>query len=278
MPLERYGSAAELARDVTQAVSGMADAAPGLDTEGATQLISAQPKTNIAATRVGGGEAAATARIPKARAPTPDTPTVAQMPPAAPKKKPVMAIAAAVTVLVVGGGTAALVLSKGGSKEPPSVTQNTAQMAPAGTPSSQPTGNPTRPAGNTATRNPQRTQTMTAQPPDSATRRNEAPTASGIPVSVADADNRLTALMDRFAVTGQTPANIAAASKDTALAYYNSQDVAQKDRAFAAYILANAEGALSNKVEALRWARRAADLAPTVRAYQQMVTDLSRTP
>ena len=84
--------------------------------------------------------------------------------------------------------------------------------------------------------------------------------------------------MDRFAVTGRTPANIAAAAKDTALAYYNNQSVAQKDRAFAAYIVASAEGALDNKPEALRWARRAADLAPNVRAYQQMVTDLSRTP
>ena len=275
MPGDRYAGAAELARDVSQAMSVMVEAAPGVDSEGATQLIAAQPKANLASTRVGGRQAPPTVRGQPARTRTPDTPTVAQQPPAPPKKKPVVAIAATVAVVVLGGGTAALLLSKGGAKDPSSVTGNTAQQTPAGQPSS-PGGNPTRPAGNSTARNAQRTQTEGTQPRDSVASGGETKAPPTISVSVADAGSRLDALMDRF--TTQTQANVAAASKDTALAYYNTPAVAQKDRAYAAYIVANAEGALENKPEALRWARRAADLAPNVRAYQQLVTDLSRTP
>jgi len=276
MPGERYASAAELARDVAQAVSGMADTAPGPDTEDATQLMSAQPKTKIAATRVGGGQAAPTVRGQKTRAPTPDTPTVAQQPPAPPKKKPVMAIAAAAVVVVLGGGTAALMLSNGGNANPSSVTQDTAQSRVASNPTSQPGGNPTQLAGNTTARNTQRSQTTNPQPRDSVTPRTETPAASSIPVSAADAFDRLDALMNRFDVSGHTAASIASGAKDTALAYYTSASVAKKDRAYAAYILSQAEGALDNKSEALRWARIAVDLDPASRSYQANLNGLSR--
>ena len=108
MPADRYASAAELARDVTQAVSGMADAAPAVDAEGATRMMTAPAPgaTNVAKTRVAG-----------TRAPTPDTPALATQVQAAPRKKaPVMAIAAAVGVLAAGGGVTAVLLTRGGGQ------------------------------------------------------------------------------------------------------------------------------------------------------------------
>ncbi len=278
MPSERYSSAAELARDVTQAVSGMADMAPAVDTEGATQIIAATPAsgaTNIAATRVG-GQGAPTVRGQKARAPTPDTPTVAAAPPAAPRKKPVMAIAATVAVLAVGGGTAAVMLSRGGAKGAPSVTPDTAHAVPSGQPSSQPTGTATRPAGNTANRTTQRTQPTGTQPKDSGTARIEAPPERGIPVSVVDAKKKLDDLFDRLDPEGHTPGNVATAIRDTALAYYNAAGISQKDQAFAAYLVASGEGALGNMTTALTWAQTAVRLEPGNRGYKALLDAYSR--
>jgi hypothetical protein len=190
-----------------------------------------------------------------------------------------MAIAAAVGVLVIGGGTAAAVLLKGGgTQSPPSVTQDTVNAPAAGNTSGQPTGNPVQPAGNTSTRTNPRTQTTTTAPRDTAAAPVVPPPERGIPVSAGDAFDRLDALMSRFDVTGHTAAGIASAAKDTALAYYNNGGVAKKDRAYAAYILSNAEGALANTSEALRWARIAVDLDPGSRAYQANLTGLQRPP
>jgi serine/threonine-protein kinase len=146
MPGERYPSAAEMARDVSRALGGMEEAAPAVDTEGATQVISATPSSGatVAATRVAGAGAP---RGQKTRVPTPDTPAVAAAPPAPEKKKPVMAIAAAVAVLAVGGGTAAVMMSGGETERPLSVTQDTAQAPVASNPSSQPTGGAGQPQG-----------------------------------------------------------------------------------------------------------------------------------
>ena len=272
MPSERYTSAAEMARDVAHAVGGMAEAAAAVDTEGATQVITATPSSGatVAATRV--SQAGTAARGQKTRVPTPDTPSVATVPPAPPKKKPVMAIAAA-ALLVVGGGTAAVIMSQGGADTPPSVTPNTAHTAPGGQ------------GSETARRDPtaQRTQTAgtqtTAIPPKDSTARTESPAAErGIPVSDANAQARLDALFELFDLGGNTPANVATAIRDTANAYYGTTTVPQKHRAYAAYLLSNAEGALDNRSEALRWARTAVDLDPSNRAYQANLTNLSRPP
>jgi len=279
MPSERYGSAAELAREVVRAVMGMGQRVSVVDTEGATQIISATPAgATVAATRVAGG-AAPTVKGPRAR--TPDTPAVAAAPAVpAPKKKPVMAIAATVAVLAVGGGAAALIMNQGRSTAPSSVTGDTAQEGRAAQPSPQPAGGASQPQqGRTLSQRGQTsgTQTRTTQPGETTlTRIEPSPAERGIAVSVVDATERLNALMDRF--TEQTPTAIAAAAKDTALAYYNAAAVSQKDRAYAAYILSNAEGALDNKVEALRWARISVDLEPGNRAYQANLTSLSRSP
>jgi serine/threonine-protein kinase len=263
MPAERYGSAAEMARDVTQAVSGMADAAPGVDTEGATQLISAQPKTNIAATRVGGGEAAPTARLQRARAPTPDTPTVAAQPPALAKKKPVMAIAAAVTVLVVGGGTAALMLSKGGAKNAPSVTQNTAQTTPPAALSSQPTGNPTRPEGNTRT---QHAQPSGAQPTTTAPANVTQPPRPTVDTAAVNKD--LGEMIDQI-----FEASTRATARQRAQGYYDNPDVPVTLRAQAAFLVAQAFFAEQRVSDACRWNALALELVPANPQYQRFKRD-----
>ncbi|MBI2403833.1 MAG: protein kinase [Gemmatimonadetes bacterium] len=275
LPGERYASAAEMARDVVVAVGGMGDTALAVDTEGATQIISATPATGatVAATRVAG--AGAPARGQKTRVPTPDTPAVAAAPPAPVKKKPVMAIAATVAVLAVGGGTAAVVLSRGGETSPPSVTPDTAQQGTAGN-RSQTQGTAT---GRDLTQRRQTTDTQTtAIPPrDTTPARGEAPPAErGIRVSVANAQAHLDALFELFDPGGNTPAYVASAIKDTASAYYHAAGLSRKQRAWAAYVLANAEGALDNRSEALRWAREAVSLDGTVRAYQAMVQSLTR--
>jgi hypothetical protein len=95
-------------------------------------------------------------------------------------------------------------------------------------------------------------------------------------VSVADAQARLDALFDSFAITGTTPANVASAIRDTATAYYHASGLSQKHRAYAAYLVSNAEGALERKSEALRWAQIAVDLDPSSKIYQANLTGLSR--
>ena len=82
----------------------------------------------------------------------------------------------------------------------------------------------------------------------------------------------------RLLVNWRVAPEVAAGIRDTALAYYNATGIARKDQAFAAYILSNAQTALDNKGEALRWARTAVQLDPTMKSYQVLVGDLSRQP
>ena len=267
MPGDRYASAAEIARDVTQAVDGMGDAEAAVDSDGATQVMSAPPGgTGVAKTRVGG-----------ARTPTPDTPAVATQVQAPPTKKaPVVAIAAAVGVLAVGGGVTAVVLSRGGGAAAgvdstktagrTAVTRDTARQVAARNPSTPPTG-----TADSRT-SPQR---AVAQPSGETTAAGieNQPARGGIAVAVAEAADRLDVVFGRF--TERTPGDVALAAKDTALAYYNDGAVRPRDRGFAAYIVANAEAALDNKAEALRWARLAVQLDPTNNSYEALVSALS---
>ncbi len=257
MPSERYATATELARDVLRAVSGMAETAPPVDTEGATQLISAVPggATAVAPTRVS-REATPAARPP--RAATPDTAAVAVTTPPPAKKKPVAAIAAAVAVVAVGGGAAALLLNGSGAPagqvegRPPSVTQDTAKPSPGGqatvaggvpSPSPGPTSGTGGPTGRTAG---QRPQSGAVVPPS-----GEPPAATGrgrARVDSASVEQQLNQLLDRIL----EPATRAAARQE-ATAIYDNADVPANLRATAGWYIAQAYLEEGRRGEACQW-------------------------
>jgi tetratricopeptide (TPR) repeat protein len=78
-------------------------------------------------------------------------------------------------------------------------------------------------------------------------------------------------LLDSGSVPNLVPGII-----DTARAYFDLENIAIKDKAFAAYVIANAYAEVNNLEQALQWAREAARLEPDSRAYAQLVRDLSR--
>jgi serine/threonine-protein kinase len=144
MPSERYETVAAFARDVAQAVSGTAAAAPAVDTEGATQVLDAGGATELlAATRVGDEAAPAVAEPAPPETPTPTTPQPMPSTAEGKKKAPVMAIAATAAVVVVGGGIAA-VMAMGGGDEPVATQQDPSQPGDVtpGTETPPPTGDP----------------------------------------------------------------------------------------------------------------------------------------
>jgi hypothetical protein len=63
--------------------------------------------------------------------------------------------------------------------------------------------------------------------------------------------------------------------RDSALKFYAGAGVADKDRGFAAYVVANAFAALEDRPRALEWARKSVTHDRANRAYQQLVRDLS---
>ena len=299
LPSERYSSAAEFGADVARAASSMADVAPAVDLDGATQLIDpSETDDGRAGPEVGAGAGAgATEVIPDTRvsqhagkAPTPDTP----MPPTAVagpgigerKKAPVAAIAAVVGTLVIGGGSVAVVMNRG-SSEPQAVdslgqmaqdpvTQNTATDTGTGE-GSRPEGTGPPPGGRQGL-----TETETDNPPGNGGREMisaetedslitiPAPTNPAW-MSSAGADDHLVEML--ISLSGASSQRLEAV-RDTAILYYDWEGLADVDRAMAAYVTAQAFGALGDKRNALAWARRALDLDPNDRAYRTYVTDL----
>jgi serine/threonine-protein kinase len=275
MPQDRYPTVAQFVRDALEAVSRMAAAPAGVDTEGATQLISSI-------------ETAATRQLPKTRvaggrAVTPDTaalkPAVAAEAPARARKgKHTAIIAASAAVIALGGGAAALLLSSRNAATEPGaaspaqavVTQDTASRVTQSTPS---------PAG---------IQREGAQPARTGAREVESPRGTTTPTTVPKVEIRQPSiavsaegampwldaklsLLDSGSVPNLVPGII-----DTARAYFDLENIAIKDKAFAAYVIANAYAEVNNLEQALQWAREAARLEPDSRAYAQLVRDLSR--
>ncbi len=80
--------------------------------------------------------------------------------------------------------------------------------------------------------------------------------------------------------TDNPPANsgremISAETEDSLITiYYDSEGLADVDRAMAAYVTAQPFGALGDKRNALAWAQRALDLHPDKSVYRTYVTDL----
>ena len=299
LPSDRYSSAAEFGADVAGTVSAMADVAPAVDVDGATQLIDpSETDDGRAGPEAGAGAGAgATEAIPDTRvsqhggkAPTPDTP----MPPTAvaaqgkKKKAPVAAIAAVVGTLVIGGGSVAVVMSKG-SSEPGAVdslgqmgqdpvTQNTAADTGTGD-GSRPEGAGTPPGGGqslaeTGADNPPGNggrEMISAETEDSLITIT-APTNPAW-MSLAGADEHLGDLVAR--VFDETEAG-RTAIRDTAIAYYNAVGISDRDKATAAYTAASAYQDLGDRLNGLDWVNRALRLDPGNESFVALKTILER--
>jgi hypothetical protein len=262
MPADRYGSAAEMARDVTQAVSGMTGGA-AVDTEGATQIMSAPGPA-------GGTARVAKTRVAGTRVPTPDTPAVATQIQASPRKKaPVMAIAAAVGVLAVGGGVTAMVLSRGGASaagadstrtaSQTAVTGDTAHRAPQRDHVAPPTGtvtDRTNPREQTANRaGGTTTPASTSAPPRAK-------------VDSAAIDRQLGAVIDSI---GDPATN--ASVRQKVQAYYDNPDVPISLRASAAFTIAQTYFVEQRLDQACSWNTLALRLAPSNATYQKFARE-----
>ncbi|MBI3983566.1 MAG: hypothetical protein HY337_11700 [Gemmatimonadetes bacterium] len=100
-----------------------------------------------------------------------------------------------------------------------------------------------------------------------------------IRVSAVDADAWLFAALERLDPDRTLPPSVATAIRDTAQVFYSLADITPTDKAFAAYVIANAYAEVNDTPSALTWAREAVSLNPNSRSYQALVTSLSgRTP
>ncbi len=289
MPGNRYEHAAQFGSDAVRAASDMADAAPSVDPDGATQLLDSSEITSQAEAMADEG----TAIIPGTRisatmsAPTPDTPMPS--PAVAPKKTPVGAIAAAVGTLVIGGVGTVVVMNRGQEDPVPqdAVSQTTTNPVTQVTePPPTPTNGTQRREGDPRLGNQQ--QAISLQPTDP---RATNPERVADPAADRDSEvvtdppvtapsNPAWMSVDRasdhlFDLMGTLDAATAAAVRDTATLYFNAIGMADPDKALAAYVLANALSTLEDAT-ALDWARTAARLDPSDRAYTQLVADLER--
>jgi serine/threonine-protein kinase len=259
MPAERYQLVSKFAADVaavTGRARGAATAAPAtrpVDTEARTQVLGAGEAraAAVAATRT---SAAARHAPPRKRSPVP------------------LIIGA---VVVLGGAGAGVMLLKGGGTGP--VAPDSATIA---------TGNPPVPANDGRTGSPGDTQRFVAQggtatpaggdrpagptttPAGGGERTTPPPVATVDPARAADALDALFTGLDDHTLR-------APLVRDSALKFYEGAGVAEQDRGFAAYVVANAFAALEDRPRALEWARKSVTHDPANRAYQQLVRDLS---
>lgn len=275
MPQDRYASVSDFVRDALAAVSQMAGAPAGVDTEGATQLISSVETAatrQLPRTRVAGGRAATldtAAPRPAPRVGTPGRPE---------KRRQTAILAASAAAIALGGGAAFLLLSKPNiasrpARTPPAVavTQDTAATASQSTAS--PGGSQRQDAPGrriTAAQREPAAQPALATPVPAGDRPEP-----GIRVAPASADQWLSAKFDLLAEPGSVLPRVAQAIIDTAMAYFELPDISTKDKAFAAFVIANAYAEVDNRQDALKWAREAARLDPSNRAYVALADGLA---
>ena len=294
MPSERYASAHQFGADVVKAVTGMADVAAAVDTEGATQLMDSSDITAQAEALDGATEAMPQTRLSgAASAPTPDTPIPPTAASATPyeepgkreetkKKTPMVAIAAVVGVLVVGGGSF-VVMTRGSSDA--AAVDSTGQIAQNGvtpdteTPSD--SGNAGRQGADNTQDDRRQTQTDTDPPPDSGQMVATEDTTTTLPVvtnpawmDVAAADDHLVILLLEVDSTSTTQE--LEAIRDTSIIYFNAIGISDADQGTAAYVAALALQALGNKQTALNWVRRALQIKPGDNSAQLLLEALER--
>jgi serine/threonine-protein kinase len=262
LPAERYQQVSRFAADVA-AVAGRprggaaAPATRPVDTEARTQVLAA-------------GEAKAAAMSATRTSAAPRRPVTTKR-----SSMPVVVGA----VVVVGGAGVGLAAWQGwlpGGAAPdsaqatntaprPSVPSDTQRFAGSGT--ALPGGGAAPESVATSTGNTE-TRGTTAAPAGDGGRPPVAPVSGVNPARVADSlDALFTGLDDR-----SLPA---ATVREAAQRLYDAAGVAEKDRGFAAYVVANAFAVLDDRPRALEWARKSVTHDPATRAYQQLVRDLS---
>lgn len=243
MPADRYGSAADFARDGARALEGVVQ---GSITEGATQLIDTAKTAQIAQTRVSTGKGAGKTAIR-----TPETPMPRpSLPVPAPKKgSSKVLVASVVGVLVVGGGSFAAWKVFGGSAsgtpgtDQPRVTDNTAKKQANRNPGS--------------TRNPTGTQTQTDSPggqtgnpqnPTSTTRIDSAGINAELGRLLDDLDAGDAAKLDPV--------------RTRALDIFSNAAMPKNLRAEAAFLISNVYQTRQDAVEACMWLGKALGQQP----------------
>jgi hypothetical protein len=155
--------------------------------------------------------------------------------PTAAKRRPVLPLALGALVLVGAGGAYALLGRRGDTRTPVAAG---VEAPPA---EALPSTTPARPIVTDA----------------------RAPAQPAIPVAA-----QLNDLFDRIdALDGVT-------LRDSAKAVFDTPGVAPKDRALAAYLVANAYAKLDDRARGCEWARRAAGLDAVVRSYAALVRSL----
>ncbi len=292
LPSDRYSSAAEFGADVAGTVSAMADVAPAVDVDGATQLIDpSETDDGRAGAEAGAGvtEAIPDTRVSQhgGKAPTPDTPmpptAVADLAQGGKKKAPVAAIAAVVGTLVIGGGSVAVVMSKGSSK--PQAVDSLGQIAQdlvtQNNATDSGTGDGSRPedAGPPPGGGQSLAETGADNPPGNGGREMiSAETEASLItnpdwMSLAGADEHLGDLVAR--VFDETDAG-RTAIRDTAIAYYNAVGISDRDKATAAYTAASAYSDLGDRLNGLDWVNRALRLDPGNESFVRLKTILER--
>lgn len=291
MPSDRYTSASQFGRDVVASVQHMADVAPRVDVDGATQKFEgarasateALPGTMVTEGAGGGGDAV-TAKPPTTPAAGAGAARTTRTEPKTARKAPIGVIAASVAALAVGGIGTTLWLSRGATPDTPNpgqdtsgVTQDTdipvigANTARPGNTNPRPSDSgpppPVSGGSDTGGGSPT-TQTTDPNPPED----QPAPTGSSIPISLEDPQERVLDLM--IATEGVTNARVLTAIRDTATAYHDNPQVPTAVRADAAYVTAITFQQQARTADAIRWLRIALDLNPDLGAAKDLLTRL----
>jgi serine/threonine-protein kinase len=257
MPGERCDNAATFGTMVAEALSSIPDAAaPIVDTDGATQLMDSQPATlepttQLPETRVSGRV------VPPA--PPELAETLTSPPPAPTKKVPVAWLAGALGVLVIGAGGIAVTVTRGSED---AQTDTTALRSPRDTAPSGGggvTGDTVRegrtdvPSDTGDSRVPE-----TIARADTIPRADSGETRPNQPGDSAQAEQHLPSedayfdLLERFDEPARDFANI----RSVATAYYNLQDVGERDKADFAHVIAMTHVETGPINLAVTWAER----------------------
>ncbi len=289
MPTDRYATAEEFAREAIDACAGaqVADPAPPIDTQGATQLLDTGPsdpavteqlqKTRLSeaqatvamteledeATAEAEAVTAATEVSGDAQPHTPETP-MPQAKPEAAKKPPFLAIAASVVVVGIVGGVGYVTLTGGESGDPGPGNDSAAVAAllPGGDDSTGTASNPETGSDDTETTPPLQPDNQGQNPVESNTNSTPQPNADSLALEL-----RIEAIIENIL----EPETVAQARAD-ANAIFADPNANAIQRAQVAFQLAVSYDPImdldgSSQVMACRWIGRALENAAANRQY-----------